>query len=407
MRTTRDPGPLVRNQHGPTCRSSSFQLEGGADEVHLFIEPETNGSFEDQLRQVVAAYHSALESLDLSRCTAVFRPCLISDAANQLDRVMASPLGFGVPRGEEAAVSCIEQPPLCNRKIALLAYHIRDIRPQDKTLESMPGAGPHARTLCLRRGDRSYLWTTEMTGAPNPDAIRRPLAQTHQLFDAYGAMLNAHDSTLLENVVRTWIFVQNVDTNYAGMVDARRALFLEEGLTPETHYIVSTGIEGRTAQSDSVVTVDALAIQGLDPAQLVYIDCLDHLNRTDDYGVTFERAVRLEHGDRSHLYLAGTASIDANGRVLHEGDIVRQTERTLENIIALLTAVAAVVDDIAAMTVYLRDGSDASCVAALLEEYCPSVPYLTVRAPVCRPTWLIEIEAVAITAVKHPRWPRF
>lgn len=407
MTITRDSAPLIRKQHGPTCRSSSFRPARGAEEVHLFIEPERDGSFEDQLEQVVAAYHAALESLNLPRQTAVFRRCLISDAANQLDRIMASPLGLGVPPGEEAAVSCIEQPPLHDRKLALLAYHVSDVRPEHKTLESMPGAGQYARTLCLRRGERTYLWTTQMTGAPNCDAVHRPLAQTHQLFGAYGAMLASHESTLLENAVRTWIFVQNVDTNYGGMVDARRELFLREGLTRETHYIVSTGIEGRTAQTDSVVTVDALAIQDLDPAQMIYVDSLDHLNRTDDYGVTFERAVRLEHGDRSHLYLAGTASIDAGGHVLHAGDIVGQTERTLENINALLAAGAASLDDIAAMTVYLRDGADASRVAALLEEYCPTVPYLTVRAPVCRPTWLIEIEVVAITAAKNPRWPLF
>ncbi len=41
---------------------------------------------------------------------------------------------------------------------------------------------------------------------------------------------------------------------------ARRELFASEGLTPETHYIVATGIEGQNARAQSLITFDALAM---------------------------------------------------------------------------------------------------------------------------------------------------
>ena len=50
---------------------------------------------------------------------------------------------------------------------------------------------------------------------------------------------------LSENCIRTWIYVQNVDTNYAGVVKARNEVFVTQNLTEKTHYIASTGIGGR------------------------------------------------------------------------------------------------------------------------------------------------------------------
>ncbi len=398
---------MVVRKHGSRCRSTSFSLATGARETHLFLEADVDGTFAEQLDRLVADYHRALDELGLPRYSAVFRRCLISDAANQLQAVMDSPLGRRVPRGEEAAVSVVEQPPLGAGKIALLAYHVSDGFPEDKTMLPMPGAGPQAQTLALRRESRTYLWSTQMTGTPSGQGQPCSEQQTIQVFDAYCTLLKKHDACLLDQAVRTWIFAHNVDCHYVGMVDARRELFLDKGLNPDTHYLVSTGIEGRSEDCNSLIMMDALAVGNLDPAQLVYVDCLDRLNRTDDYGVTFERSVRLEHGDRRHLYLAGTASIDAQGQVLHQGDIAGQTRRTLENIEALLTASDASMADVASMTVYLRDSADAAQVRTLLEQICPHTPYLMVRAPVCRPSWLIEIEALAITAHRNPRWPAF
>ena len=395
---------VIRRQLSPTCKLSTFRSEGGADEVHLFIEPSVDGSFAEQVAEVVRAYDEALETLRLPRPTAVFRRLFLSDAANQLDLVMDSPLGHAGPEGKATAVSCIEQPPVCHRKLALLAYHISDVGTKDKRLFTVPGAGPHAHTLALQRGRRRLLWSSQLTGEGKEGAGCSSAQQTSQVFGAYRDFLARFDASLLRNTLRTWVFVQNVDTHYAGMVKARRELFSREGLTPESHYIVSTGIEGRTADPRSVVTLDALAATGLEPEQVHYLDRLDRLNRTDDYGVTFERAARVDYADRRHLFVAGTASIDCDGQILHHGDVLQQVHRTLENITALLQAGGAELDDLAEMIVYLRDGSDAARVTAQLETLFPALPFTTVEAPVCRPGWLVEIEGLAILPHEDSRW---
>ena len=405
---------IAHDQYSPTCRVSRFEQGGRSEEIHLLIEPPEDGCLEEQVEQVVTQYHDALQSLDLPRHTAVFRRCFLSDAANQLDAVMASPLGIAVPTSEAAAISCIEQPPVSNRKLALLAYHIRDVEPDAKTFKPIPNAGPYARALMVERPERTLLWSTQM--AAQPRALRQlcsgvetqcSLDQTGRLFSAYRDHLASVGATLRENAVRTWLFVHNVDNHYAGVVKARRKLFASEGLTRDTHYIVSTGIEGRNEQSRSVVTLDAFTILGLAEGQMVYIDCLDHLNRTDEYGVTFERAGHLDFGNRSHINISGTASIDANGQIMHEGDILRQVERTIENVSALLEVAGASLDDMASMIVYLRDSADAKRVIAFLDENHPGLPFVAVQAPVCRPGWLVEIEGLAIAPNEDPRWPKF
>jgi enamine deaminase RidA (YjgF/YER057c/UK114 family) len=93
----------------------------------------------------------------------------------------------------------------------------------------------------------------------------------------------------------------------------------------------------------------------------------------------------MEYGDRQHVYISGTASINNKGEVVHVGDIVRQTERMWENVGALLTEAGSSFDDIAHLIVYLRDISDYDIVRELFRQRFPEVPCVITLAPVCRP----------------------
>ena len=196
--------------------------------------------------------------------------------------------------------------------------------------------------------------------------------------------------TLSLDVVRTWLYVRDVDSNYQGLVDARRELFLEHGLTPQTNYIASTGIEGRSAQAAVKVSMDAYAVAGLQPDQIRFLHAPNHLGPTHMYGVSFERATATRYRDRQHIYISGTASINPAGDIVHEGDVLGQLERTLLNIEALLRDASATLDAVAHFIVYLRDPDDATRVNDVLKARFPETPMVIVWGPVCRPGWLIE-----------------
>ena len=83
-------------QLGPSCRISTFERTGGAREVHLFVEPERDGAFADQLEELIRIYRKALGTLGLSAQSGIFRRCFVSDAANHavvvLDRASGAEL---------------------------------------------------------------------------------------------------------------------------------------------------------------------------------------------------------------------------------------------------------------------------------------------------------------------------
>ena len=154
-----------------------------------------------------------------------------------------------------------------------------------------------------------------------------------------------------ENVLRTWIYAPHLDADYPGIVKARRDFFDSLDMTPKTHYIASTGIQGGTGIRFARVSLDAYAVVGMDPASVRYVQAVEFMSPTHVYGVTFERATAVRMGDRDFLFISGTASIDRNGEIVYPGDVVKQTERTLENISAILAAAGFTPADLSSLIV--------------------------------------------------------
>jgi enamine deaminase RidA (YjgF/YER057c/UK114 family) len=222
--------------------------------------------------------------------------------------------------------------------------------------------------------------------------------QTESLLTRYEQSLDSHNATLADNCIRTWFFVRDVDTQYAGMVKARKENFIKEGLTEKTHYISSTGIGGLPADTKALVQMDAYSITGFEPSQQRYLYAHTHLNPTYEYGVTFERGTLMEYGDRKHVFISGTASINNKGEVVHIGNIVKQTERMLENVEKLLEEAGTTFSDVMQIIVYLRDHADYDTVKQMFDSRFPDLPTVITLAPVCRPTWLIEMECIAVSS---------
>jgi enamine deaminase RidA (YjgF/YER057c/UK114 family) len=64
-------------------------------------------------------------------------------------------------------------------------------------------------------------------------------------------------------------------------------------------------------------------------------------------------------------------------------------------------------DNAAQLIVYLRDGSDFEKVKEMFSQKYPNIPTVFTLAPVCRPSWLIEMECMAIKANTDNRFGEF
>ena len=198
-----------------------------------------------------------------------------------------------------------------------------------------------------------------------------------------------------------------IDLNYGGVVRARNQFFFTQGLTVHTHFIASTGIGGRQMDPNVLTQMDNYAIAGIQKEQIHYLYAPTHLNRTSDYGVSFERGTYIDYADRRHVFISGTASINNKGEVMYPKDVVKQTHRMWDNVEALLKEADCTYDEVSEMVVYLRDVADYELVRDLFEERFPGKPYVIVQAAVCRPSWLVEMECMAVKPISVPELPTF
>lgn len=373
-------------------RYAFFEGASGIKEAWLTLCPSRAGNFAAQLHWLEQGFNEALQKLGLKPDQVVFKRFLCSDLVNQASLLEGSEFSNSASSGN-CSVSLVQQPPLAPAKVAMTAYLIVDELQRVREQQH----------FSVVRAELTHTWTTGLV-APQ---VESSYEQTQALFADYQTYLKQTEQTLLNEVVRTWFYVKDVDSNYQGLVDARNEIFEREGLTPKTHYIASTGIEGAHSDPRTKVLLDCYSIQGLKPEQVRYLNALDYLGYTHDYGVAFERATEISYADRKQIFISGTASINNLGQIVHEGDVELQLERTLQNISALLADADASLEDLKQCIVYIRDPADAKLIHQLVAKALPNVPYVLVTAPVCRPGWLIEIEGVACVTHEQFSLPQF
>jgi enamine deaminase RidA (YjgF/YER057c/UK114 family) len=373
-----------------TARISTFATPAGAEEFFITVESAAGSQFSAAIDSIHEEYIHALVQYELSASTHVFCRIFLSDIENQKTHLVVSPFFRML---SDAAVSVVCEPCLRGGSIGLFSYHIRNnYSPIIKT-SSFPLSDTWRRDTLIRGKNYEMLLNTNYEEPEPFDAY----AQTERLFHSLDAVLHRNAMTLPGNAIRTWIFVRDIDNHYKGMVKARRDFFRRIDLTEKTRYLASTGIEGKLFHVNSLVGIDMLSISNLKPEQIVHMEARANMSPTIDYGVTFERGLRVRFGDRSHLYISGTASIDSTGEVLHHGDVEKQTARTLENVSALLTEQGASLSDLAYLIVYIRDITALATVSATINRLLPEgLPLIVVQGAVCRPAWLMEVEGVAI-----------
>ena len=355
---------------------------GEVEEIHaiLHVTPMQD-LFADQLIRLNQALEALMARPETNGAQPVFMRYFLSDATNQ------APL---IPATQPCTVSYIQQPPLNGSKVALWIYMQKGTEVNNV----------NESTVVSHNGYK-HIWTMGLTDTSADTSYM----QTWNTMLSYIKHLRMFDATLLNNCIRTWFYVRDVDTQYAGLVKSRRECFLEHGLTPTTHYISSTGIGGNPVNPQALIQLGSYALTGFEPEQQRYLYALSHLNKTIEYGVTFERGTLMQYGDRNHIYISGTASINNQGEVIHVGDIRRQTERMWENVSALLNEGGMDFSDIMQIIVYLRDSADYQLVKHMFDERFPDTPFVITLAPVCRPTWLIEMECIAVKETKNQYRP--
>lgn len=361
---------------------STFDNGSEVREHHLMLSVSAEGamlSYAEQLEALCTRF--TIEQQKLTAKT-VFKRYFLSDAANQtldLEKYESSQ--------PEYVLSIVEQAPANGTKVALWCILMTGV----ETKNNPSGLF-----------EVSYGGYRHLYSASNYNLAQGSEEQTRQLFEHYISQLSQEGCTLADNCIRTWFFVNDIDNNYAGVVNARNDVFKTQNLTENTHFIASTGIGGRQANPLVLSQLDTYAVAGIKQEQIKYLYAADKMNRTSEYGVSFERATAVDYADRRQVFVSGTASINNKGDIVHVGDIRKQCLCMWENVEALLAEADSDWTDVSEIVCYLRDFADFIVVDRMFNEKFSnvgtnkkSIPYLLVHAPVCRPGWLIEMECMA------------
>lgn len=357
-------------------KTKNLVSANGGREIHAIITIEdATLTFNEQVNQIGKEFAELLDKTGSGMVPVMIR-WFLSDAANQ---------AASLPVLADCVVSVVEQAPLNFTKVALWVWIMEGVK-----ISSLPDG-----SFAVNHGEYTHLFEGSRC-RPAVDSYEA----TYGMLSSTEKALRGMGGSLIGNCVRTWFFVQNVDVNYAGVVKGRNDLFKECGLTPHTRFIASTGIGGRHADKNVTAQMDSYSVIGLRNGQMRQINAPEYLNPTYEYGVAFERATSVDYGDRRHLFISGTASIDNKGDIVWEGDIRRQTLRMWTNVEALLRSAGCGWEHVGQILVYLRDPADSVVVREMFDERFPDIPFVILLAPVCRPGWLIEMECMAMKPIE-------
>lgn len=232
-----------------------------------------------------------------------------------------------------------------------------------------------------------------------------PIESRRRVADTYRTLASKLEACGLAPV-RFWNFVPQIDAVVAPGLD--RYMVFNAG-----RYDVCSPGQSQTAPT---ATASAVGVAGED----LHIYCLSSATAgtpvenprqksswhySPRYGPLppcFARATVVDLSGRPQLLIGGTASI-VGEESTHVGDPSGQIEETMRNLSAVVRAASFTGDTpgeplerLVDIRAYVRNGHDADLVAEALSRRCPAARSVElVRATICRPELLIEIEAVA------------
>ena len=392
---TNDCSTVLRRFAGPEAHefSALFQPDGRATDVARQAEAVYGATLD-----LLAAEGASLETL---ACETVYLRNIREDLPAVLDarsRVLAR-AGLQPCR---PPTTVIEQPPLNQgAHLELSVFAVVPRRRQawsacdvSDTPRCGCGACSHACARLVRLADQTHLYAGNIYGSGG-----NAFDEAYSMFCSAENLLKKGGMSFRE-VVRTWIYLRDMDRDYTDLNLARREFFRERGIDLRP---ASTGVGGGPFPDQHDFAISLYAVKSPRPVEVGLMSART-LGEAWLYGSDFSRGLRVVEANKIALYVSGTASVDEAGHTIHVGDLAGQAGRMLTNISVLLEAQGASFRDIVSAVTYLKRRSDAPVLRAIFRDQgFDGFPSVLVEAAICRPDLLCETEAIAALPLPPPR----
>ena len=198
------------------------------------------------------------------------------------------------------------------------------------------------------------------------------------------------------DVVRTWFYVDRILDWYGEFNQVRTTFFQEHGIT---RMPASTGV-GAPNLAGAALVARVIAVQPKSAAVTVNLAESPLQCEALAYGSSFSRAMEVAGSGARSLYISGTASIEPEGATVFADNAVRQIEKTMEVVEAILKHSRMCLADITRAIAYFRHPEQ----TVLWNEYCqsrqlPPLPVIVAQCDICRDDLLFELELDAVRAL--------
>lgn len=224
--------------------------------------------------------------------------------------------------------------------------------------------------------------------------------QTHSSFEQIEAALREVGMDF-SHVVRTWFYLDELLDWYDEFNVVRTAFFETRGVFDRL-IPASTGI-GAGNPTGAALTSGALAIRPRHDRVRIREVGSPLQNPATEYRSSFSRAVEIGFPNRRVLTISGTASIDPDGKTVHQDDVVKQIHLTLDVVEGILKSRGMVWRDTTRAVAYFNDIHDLPTFDAICTERgISALPLAPAHATVCRADLLFELELDASTSAPAP-----
>ena len=275
--------------------------------------------------------------------------------------------------------------------------------PVVQALDFMPPALPGYGVRVLTRFGvpTAVTWSDDnadyclQAGVLPPDKVAPRGEQAAAVFHEMEGILSKVGMTFA-NVVRTWLYIDDV-CDWYGEFNAARSAFFETRNVFNTFLPASTGI-GSANLEGAAIMAGAIAVKPKGAAVRAEIVESPLQAPAMAYRSSFSRAAEIFWPDSRILFVSGTASIEPNSHeVAFVGDIEKQVDCTMKAVYAILESRGYGWADVSRAIVYLKEPSfRAAWQAWLAARGLPSDFAAETVCDVCRDEWLFEIELDAV-----------
>ncbi len=268
----------------------------------------------------------------------------------------------------------------------------------------LPFLAPGTRTLrTISRGGRAVATVYEddharylLAAGVLPADLSAPRgAQATSVFEELERIL-AEEGMSFADVVRTWLYIDEV-CDWYGEFNAARSAFFTTRKVFETFLPASTGI-GCANVDGAALVAGAIAMRSKTDGVKAEIVESPLQAPAMAYKSSFSRAAEILAPEVRHLMVSGTASIKPNSHdVAYVGDIEKQVDCTMNAVHAILTSRGHDWKDVTRAIVYLKEPAFRAAWQNWLaaNNLAPAFAVETV-CDVCRDEWLFEIEVDAV-----------